>query len=44
MKLQHYKTVLDAYCSRDSFIPMKMESSFTLHIGLRGWHFYQKLT
>ena len=40
----HCKTVLDAYCSRDSFIAMKMESSFTTLIGSRGWHIHQKLT
>ena len=44
MKLLHCKTVLDAYCSRDSFIAMKMESSFTTLIGSRGWHVYQKST
>ena len=36
--------VLDAYCSRDSFIAMKMDSSFTTLIGSRGWYVYQKLT
>ena len=44
MKLLHCKTVLDAYCSRGSFIAMKMESSFTTLIGSRGWHVYQKST
>ena len=40
----HYKTVLEAYCRRDSFIAMKMESSFTTLNGSRGWHVYQKST
>ena len=44
IKPLHCKTVLDAYCSRDSFIAMKMESSFTTLIGSRGWHVYQKST
>ena len=44
MKPLHCKTVLDACCSRDSFIAMKMESSFTTLVGSRGWHVYQKLT
>ena len=42
MKPLHCKTVLDAYCSRDSFIAMKMESFFTTLFGSRGWHVYQK--
>ena len=37
----HCKIVLDAYCDRDSFIAMKMESSFTTLIGSHGWHVYQ---
>ena len=44
MKPLHCKTVLEAYCSRDSFIAMKIESSFTTLVGLRGWHVYQKST
>ena len=44
MKPLDCKTVLDACCSRDSFIAMKMESSFTTLIGSRGWHVYQKST
>ena len=44
MKPLHCKTVLEAYCSRDSFIAMKMKSSFTTLVGLRGWHIYQKST
>ena len=42
MKPLHCKTGLDAYCSRDSFITMKIESLFTTLIGSRGWHVYQK--
>ena len=42
MKPLHYKTVLDAYCSIDSFIAVQMESSFTTLIGSCGWHVYQK--
>ena len=44
MKLLYCKTVWDAYCSRNSFIAMKVESSFTTLIASRGWHVYQKLT
>ena len=44
MKLLYCETVWDAYCSRNSFIAMKMESFFTTLIGSRGWHVYQKLT
>ena len=44
MKPLHCKTILNVYCSRDLFIAMKMESSFTRLIGSRGWHVYQKLT
>ena len=44
MKPLHCKTVLEAYCSRDSFIAMKMKSSFTTLVGLRDWHVYQKST
>ena len=44
MKPLHCKLVLDAYCSRDSFIAMKMESSFTAVIGSHGWHVYQNST
>ena len=36
MKPLHCKTVLDAYCSRDSFIAMKMDSSLITLIGSRG--------
>ena len=36
MKPLHCKTVLDAYCSRDSFIAMKMESFLITLIGSRG--------
>ena len=38
MKLLHCKTVLEAYCSRNSIIEMKMESSFTTLISSRGWY------
>ena len=38
MKLLHCKTVLEAYFSRNSFIEMKMESSFTTLIISRGWY------
>ena len=44
MKLLYCKTVWDAYFSRNSFIAMKVESSFTTLIASRGWHVYQKLT
>ena len=44
MKPLHCKTGLDAYCSRDSFITMKIESLFTTLISSRGWHVYQKST
>ena len=44
MKPLHGKTVLDTYCSRDSFIAMKMESPFTTPICSRGWHVYQMST
>ena len=36
MKPLHCKTVLDAYCCRDSFIAMKMESFLITLIGSRG--------
>ena len=44
MKPLHCKTVLEAYCDRDSLIAMKMESSFATLIGSHGWHVYQKST
>ena len=45
MKPLHCKTVvLDAYCSRDSFVAMKMKSSFTALIGSHVWHVCQKST
>ena len=44
MKPLHCKLVLDAYCSRDSFIAMKMESSFTAVIGSHDWHVCQNST
>ena len=44
MKPLHCKPVSDAYCSRNSFIAMKMESSFTAIFGSHGWHVYQTST